>query len=73
MFSLDNVINLVNVGLVKFSELSLNLFLLLGEFLIKISLLDEVAIDGNGLNLFSESWKLLNLLLNLFLDVNLHE
>jgi hypothetical protein len=73
MLSLDDVINLVNVWLVKISELSLYFLLLLGKLLIKISLLDKVTIYGNGLNLFSESWKLFYLLLNLLLDVNLHE
>jgi hypothetical protein len=66
MLSLDDVINLVNVWLVKISELSLYFLLLLGKLLIKISLLDKVTIYGNGLNLFY-------LLLNLLLDVNLHE
>jgi hypothetical protein len=39
--------------------------------LIKFPLLNEVAIDGNGLHLLLEGWQCLDLLFYLLLDVDL--
>jgi len=55
MDSLNDVINLVNMRFVEFSELPLNFLLFLGQLFIKSSLLNEVAIDGNSLHFFLES------------------
>ena len=55
VLTLNDVINLVNVWFVKFSEFSFHSLLLLGQLIIKFSLLNKVTIDGNGLHLFSES------------------
>ena len=55
MFSLNYVINLVNMRFVEVPELSLHLFLLFRQLFVKPSLLNEIAIDGNSLNLFLES------------------
>lgn len=72
MFSLNDVINLVNVGFVEFSELPLHLLLVFRQLFIKSPLLNEVAVDGNGLDLFLESGKQLDLGFNLLLDVDLY-
>lgn len=72
MFSLNDVINLVNVGFVEFSELPLHLLLIFRQLFIKSPLLNEVAVDGNGLDLFLESGEQLDLGFNLLLDVDLN-
>lgn len=72
MDSLNDVINLVNMRFVEFSELPLNFLLFLGQLFIKSSLLNEVAIDGNSLHFFLESGECLDLGFNLLLNINLH-
>ena len=67
----DNVVNLLDVGPVLGPELALAEFLLVLELLVELPLLNEVAIDGDGLDLFLEGGQFLDLLLDLFLHLEL--
>ena len=73
VLSLDDGIHFIDVGEVLFSEFSLDGFLLSLQFLVELSLFDEVVVDGNGLNFFMKSGQFLNLLFNLFFDLELNK
>lgn len=71
VLALDDGVDLVDEGLESITEF---LFDGLGfglEFLVESALLDEVGVQGDGLNLFLEGRESLDLVLNLFLDINL--
>lgn len=67
----DDVVNLLDVGLVLGPELALAELLLVLELFVELPLLDEVAVDGDGLDLFLEGGQFLDLLLDLFLHLEL--
>jgi hypothetical protein len=71
VLALDDGVDLVDEGLESITEF---LFDGLGfglEFLVESALLDEVGVQGDGLNLFLEGRESLDLVLNLLLDINL--
>ena len=71
VLSHDDVVNLFDVGLVLRPELALAEFLLVLELFVELPLLDEVAVHRDGLHLFLEGGEFLDLLLDLFLHLEL--
>lgn len=73
MLSGDDIVDLTDLWREGFSELALDGLDLSLQLLVDSPLLNEIAINGDGLNLLLESRQGLDLLLNLLLDIHLRQ
>lgn len=73
MLSGDDIVDLTDLWREGFSELALDGLDLSLQLLVDSPLLNEITIDGDGLNLLLESRQGLDLLLNLLLDIHLRQ
>lgn len=73
MLSGDDIVDLTDLWREGFSELALDGLDLSLQLLVDSPLLNEIAINGDGLDLLLESRQGLDLLLNLLLDIHLRQ